>query len=417
MRVSLFALLVFAAATVRAQVPAAGTSLEGIVAVIGDQVVLKSEVDALVQQATASQRQLPPDVWSRALDQLIDNRVLIDNARRDTTLSVTDQMVSEEVERNVAQLTAQAGSQAALEEAFGRPLSQIRESFREEVRDELLLQQYRGRRLRDLSVTPGEVRTFYDALPVEARTETVPELVRVAHVVKKPAPGQEAKAEARAFAQTLRDSVAAGQATLGALANRHSTDPGNTNRDGTQNGGSYENFALRDLDPTFAAAAAALEPGGLSQVVRDALRLPRAPHRRAPRRPRLVLAHSDSSFADGPGDRGGASRAGDLARLGGDRARAVRGHRAAPLRGPVQRQPRRVRLGPAHGRARPQHRGAGRRVARDGRHDGGRRGQRGRAGAAPGPVGRAALCAAPAPHARARAEPGRRLRAHLASRR
>jgi peptidyl-prolyl cis-trans isomerase SurA len=263
---ALFALAALVAAPSLAQPVAPGTRLDGIVAVVGDQVVLYSEVDALAQQAASQQQAaVTPELWSRALDQLLDRRILIDNARRDTTVDVSDAQVSEEVERNVQQLVAQVGSQAALEEAYGRPLADIRESFREEVRDDLLLQQYRSRRLRDVAVTPGEVRAWFDRIPAAERPE-VPELVRVAHVVRRPAPNEASRTQARLFAQALRDSIAAGQATLGDLADRHTSDPGNTNRDGSRNGGAYRGFATRDLDPTFVAASAALEPGGLSQV-------------------------------------------------------------------------------------------------------------------------------------------------------
>ncbi|MEO0559089.1 MAG: peptidylprolyl isomerase [Bacteroidota bacterium] len=50
------------------------------------------------------------------------------------------------------------------------------------------------------------------------------------------------------------------------MANRHTQDPGNTNRDGTRNGGRYDRFTLRDLVPAFSAAAAALQPDEISQV-------------------------------------------------------------------------------------------------------------------------------------------------------
>ncbi len=272
MRASLLLLCLLAASAVTrpaAAQPAAGTRLDGIAAVVGDRVVLLSEVDALAQQTAAAQRPaiaVTPDLWSRALDQLVDRQIIIDNARRDTTISATDEEVRAEVDRNIGQLVQQTGSEAALEEAYGRPVGDIRTSITDDVRDDILLQRYRGRRLRTVQTTPGEVRAWFERIPAAERPE-IPEQVRVAHVVRIPEPSARARAEARSFTEGLRDSVATGRATIGDLANRYSTDPGNTNRDGTKNGGAYRNFSLRDLDPTFAAAAAALEPGGLSQVV------------------------------------------------------------------------------------------------------------------------------------------------------
>lgn len=243
---------------------APGTRLDGIAAVVADQIVLYSEVDALAQQA-AGGRPITDDLWSRALDRLVDQRVVIAQARQDTTLNVTDDVVQQQVDRQIAQLTAQVGGQAALEAAYGRPVAQIRASLRDDVRDEILLQQYQGRRIREVTVTPGEVRGWFDRIPAAERP-LVPELVRVAHVVKVPAPNDAAKAEARAFAQTLRDSITQDRATIEELANRYSDDPGNTGPDGAKRGGRYDNFRLGDLVPEFSAAAAALEPGQFSQV-------------------------------------------------------------------------------------------------------------------------------------------------------
>ena len=241
-----------------------GARLDGIAAVVGDQVVLYSEVDALASQA-AQGRPVTDDLWSRALDRLVDQRVVIAKARQDTTLNVTGDLVEQQVDRQIAQLTAQVGGEAQLAAAYGRSIPEIRVSLRDDVRDEILLQQYRARRLREVSITPGEVRSWFERIPVAERP-LVPELVRVAHVVKVPAPNEGAKAEARAFAQALRDSITQEQATIETLADRFSDDPGNTGPGGAKKGGRYEDFRLSELVPEFSAAAAALEPGQYSQV-------------------------------------------------------------------------------------------------------------------------------------------------------
>ncbi len=264
MRLSLLLALVLTAAAVHAQPVAPGTRLDGIAAVVGDQIILQSEVDALAQQASQGQA-VSPDLWSRALDRLVDQRIVIAQARQDTTIQVTEDMVNDQVDRQIAQLAAQLGGEAQLAAAYGRSIEEIRRSFRDDVRDELLLQQYQARRFRGLTITPGEVHEWFERIP-EAQRPMVPELVRVAHIVRVPAPNDEAKAEVRAFAQALRDSIVAGQATIEELANRHSVDPGNTNRDGSQNGGRYDGFRLGDLVAEFRAAASALEPGQISQV-------------------------------------------------------------------------------------------------------------------------------------------------------
>ncbi|MAQ93900.1 hypothetical protein B1759_02840 [Rubrivirga sp. SAORIC476] len=266
MRSILTALLILAAASgAVAQPVAPGARLDGIAAVVGEQVVLYSEVDALVQQSTPQGQTPPPDFWSRALDRLVDQRVVIARARQDTTLNITDDIVDQRVDAQVAQLSAQVGGDAALEQAYGRSLDEVKISIRDDVRDELLLQQYQARRMREVVITPGEVRAWFERIP-ETERPVVPELVRVAHIVRIPSTDEAGRASLRAFADALRDSVLAGQATIEELANRHSADPGNTNRDGTKNGGLYTTLRLTDLEPRFQAAAAAAEIGTLSPV-------------------------------------------------------------------------------------------------------------------------------------------------------
>ncbi len=249
-----------------AQSVAPGTSLDGVAAVVNDQIVLTSEVSALAQQAAASGEQpITPDLWSRALDQLVDRRIMIANARLDTTVVVSEDQIQAQLDQTMEQLIASVGSEAALVAAYGRATGQIRESLREDTHDDIALQIYRGKRMRSVAITPNEVRDWFAEIP-ESDRPMVPEIVRVAHVVKVPSPSEASRAQARAFTQTLRDSVAAGFATIEELADRHSQDPGNTNRSGTKNGGRYDDFSLRDLVPEFGAAANALEPGQLSQV-------------------------------------------------------------------------------------------------------------------------------------------------------
>ena len=265
MRSFLTALLITSAAAAFAQPVTPGARLDGIAAVVGEQVVLYSEVNALVQQSTQAGRATPPDLWSRALDRLVDQRVVIAKARQDTTLTITDETVSQQVDRQVANLAAQAGGETALAAAYGRSIDEIKASFREDVRDEILLQQYRGRRVYSIAITPGEVREWFQRIPVAERP-LIPELVRVAHVVRLPQPDDGARQAVRNRAEALRDSLVASQTTIETLANRYSDDPGNTNRDGTKNGGLYTTLRLSDLEARFRAAAGAAEIGAISPV-------------------------------------------------------------------------------------------------------------------------------------------------------
>ncbi len=238
-----------------------GTVLDEIVAVVGTEPVLASEVNAVALSALQGQAtSISDEQWSRALDDLVYQKVILDRALRDTTITVSDDQVNRQLDSRTASLAAQLGGEEQLTAYYGRTIDEIKASFREDVRRQLMAQQYQSRRLRDVSITPSEVGTWFAQIPDEEIPD-VPELVRVAHIVQQPTPDESAREFARLLTVALRDSILAEQATIEELAARHSDDPGSR-----ENGGAYADFNVRDLVPEFGLVASTLEDGGLSQV-------------------------------------------------------------------------------------------------------------------------------------------------------
>ena len=234
-----------------------GTILDRVVAVVEGEPVLLSEVDAL---AASTGTAVNDSIWSRALDEVIAQKVLIARAEADTTLNVSEDMVTQQVETRVAELTRRAGGETELTTYYGKPIDEIKTFLRDDVRRQILAQQYQGRKLREVTIAPSEVRAWFASIPSDEIPE-VPELVRVAHIVKRPLPDPAAQQAARAFADALRDSILADDLTIEEAARRHSADPGSAAR-----GGAYASVNTRDLVPEFGIVAASLEAGALSQV-------------------------------------------------------------------------------------------------------------------------------------------------------
>ena len=232
--------------------------LDGIVAVVGDNVILRSDVEALALQyarggvATAEMRR-------SALGELINQGVLVEHAKRDTTVIVSPDEVNQTLDERTDGLVRQLGGENAVVELYGRSLAQIREDFRDQVRDQLLAQTLQRRKYFDIRVTPQEVRAWFEAIPADSIPD-VPALVRVAHIVRFPDVDANARAAAEAKIAAIRDSIVAGT-PIEELAGRYSEDPGSSQR-----GGRYERINVRDLVPEFGAVAATTPPGELSQV-------------------------------------------------------------------------------------------------------------------------------------------------------
>lgn len=241
--------------------PARAQVVDEIVAIVGEEkVLLRSEIDGIVQSITQQQGATYSDaLWYQTLQQLIDQAVLSDHARRDTNIVVTDDQVDQSLNQRIQIMSQQLGSEDKLVEIYGKSIVQIRAELREEVRDRLLAEQYQNTKLRNLRVTPTEVRDWFAQFPADS-LPVLPPIVRVSHIVKYPELLPEAREEALEIIGAIRDSITTGVSTLEDLARRYSEDSGSA-----QTGGRYESMALGDLVPEFAAIAARIDPGELSQ--------------------------------------------------------------------------------------------------------------------------------------------------------
>ncbi len=235
--------------------------MDEIVAIVGEnKIILRSEIDGIMQ-GVAQQQQIEAsdELWFQTLQQLIDQGVLAEHALRDTNIVVTDDQVDQALTQRIDLMTQQLGSETQLEEIYGKSIVQIRADLRGEIRDRILAEQFQNTKLRSLRVTPSEVREWFAQFPTDS-LPVLPPIVRVSHIVKYPEILPEAREEALEIIGAIRDSITAGRSTLEELAGRYSEDIGSA-----QNGGRYQSMALGDLVPEFAAIAARIDPGELSQ--------------------------------------------------------------------------------------------------------------------------------------------------------
>jgi len=235
--------------------------IDEIVALVGDQIILRSEVNGFVEGIARQQQLTRSDrLWADALNQLIDFKVLAEHARRDTTIQVEDAQVEQALDQRIDQLSAQVGGRGQLESLYGKSVSQIKADLRSDFRDQLLAEQFQSQKLQKIRITPTEVRQWFDEIPVDSLPE-LPEMVRIAHIVRYPKVTDAAREEARSILSTIRDSILSASSSLEAMARRFSDDPGSASR-----GGRYGFTKLSDLEPEFAAIASRIPINELSQV-------------------------------------------------------------------------------------------------------------------------------------------------------
>jgi len=265
--------LMLGAASVHAQQPApVGQLVDGIVAIVGDSAVLRSDLEEeALLIAAASGRELPDDprelsqLYERALEARINELLLIQAAARDTLVEVTDEEIRNAVERQIADQRRALGGDVALSRALaesGLTLTQYREMLTEQFRRQAMIDRYlsvvRSTR-RPPPVTDAEARAFFEAQKDQLGER--PATLTFEQVVIAPRPSDSARAAALAEAEEVLRKLREGE-DFEKLARLHSDDPGTKNR-----GGDLGWFRQGDMVPEFSDVAFALRPGMTSGIV------------------------------------------------------------------------------------------------------------------------------------------------------
>lgn len=260
-----------APAAAGAQEPTAEPELvDRIVAVVGDSVVLQSDVDEQIERMRAFGQPVPSDpaeleaVKRRELDALVNELLIVQAAQRDS-LVLPDQEVQAQVDAAVAQqernLGGRAQFQAALE-SEGMNVEQYRTMIEQSVRRSGLRQQYEAVLQRDRRPPPvseSEIREFFEARRGEIGTR--PATIEFEQVVITPQPSDSAKEAALTRAREALQALADGE-EFETVVRRYSDDLGTRER-----GGELGWFERGRMVPEFERVAFALRPGQTSGIV------------------------------------------------------------------------------------------------------------------------------------------------------
>ncbi|MBS1561446.1 MAG: peptidylprolyl isomerase [Bacteroidetes bacterium] len=238
-----------------------GASMEKIVAVVGKDIILKSDVEGQVQiyiQQNPGAKTNDPELRQKVLDMLINERLIVTKATEDS-VEVTDDEVTQQMEYQISMLAQQFGSEQRIEQVYGMSMARIRREFRDEIRKQLLGQKMRQQKFANVKATRVDVESFYERY--KDSLKAIPPRVQLAHIVKYIKPSDTQKKEALELSKRIRDSVIAG-GSFGDFARRYSADPGTA-----QHGGDLGYVEKGKLMPSYESAAFALQPGEISQPV------------------------------------------------------------------------------------------------------------------------------------------------------
>lgn len=234
-------------------------SVDRIVAVVGDEIVLHSEILAQVQFYKQNGMVDDGSMYCSVLEEKIFENLLLNKAAQDSIL-VTDDEVDSELDRRVAYFIQGYGGVDQLEEIYGKPMIEIKSDLRDEVREKLMTDRMRQRILSEVSVTPREVKQFFAQIP-EDSLPLLPAEVELYHLALMPAPSEESKKLAFDKLTEVRNKIINGGEGFGDMAKAYSRDPGSAKA-----GGELGTFGRGQMVPEFEEIAFNIKEGEVSEI-------------------------------------------------------------------------------------------------------------------------------------------------------
>ncbi len=262
----LLPLWLLAAAPLAAQQPSPEVP-DRILAVVGDSIVLKSDVDLLMIQYQQSGQPIPDtaEVYRGILENRVNELLIVQAAARDTSLHILDEQVStlvqQELEARWRQFGGEQQFQAALRES-GMTMEDLRNMLAGDIRTRMLMREFIGkvsRERRPPPVSDDELRRYFEEN--RAQFGRRPETISFTQVVILPKASDSARATARARLEEAMKELAAG-ADFATVARKYSEDPSTRDR-----GGDLGWFRSGAMVREFDQMAFAMQPGQISPII------------------------------------------------------------------------------------------------------------------------------------------------------
>ncbi len=237
-----------------------------IAATVGDEIILESELTEgveflkMMHQSPASDSELKLQV----LDEMIKNRLILDQAKRET-VDVSRNEIEDEVEKNIQALRQKFNDEQEFQNALvkeGINERILRERYRTDIRKRLVSQKLMMKKgLTTINITPTEIKKFYDANKDSVARQ--PGQVTLAHILFIVKPSTQAEENGQKKISEIYDIILRG-GDFEEVAKSFSEDQLTKDR-----GGYLGKIKTDLLQPEVQAVVSNMKTGEVSQPFRS----------------------------------------------------------------------------------------------------------------------------------------------------
>ena len=235
--------------------------IDEVIWVVGDEPILKSDVEAMRMQGLAEGISFGSDPDCTIPEQLAVQKLFLHQAQIDS-VDVPEADIVAGVNQQINRWIEAAGSQEKLEEYRKQSINDMREQLHDEFKNQQLIQKMKQKIVENVKVSPADVRAYFrniseDSIPF-VPTEVEVQILAITPKVKQ-AEITRIKDQLRNFTQRINS----GETTFATLARLYSEDT-----ESARQGGELGYMGRGLLDPAFASVAFNLtDPKKVSKIV------------------------------------------------------------------------------------------------------------------------------------------------------
>jgi len=238
-----------------------GVIVDEVVAVIGDKIILQSEITDRVAQVKQELKTYSVNECD-ILEQMLLEKLMLNQAGLDS-ISATEQQIQGELDRRMRYFINQLGSEKRLEEYYDKSITELKAEFHDLLSDQLSIQAMQGEITKNVKITPAEVEAFFKSIPADS-IPLIDEEIELAQILIKPQVNKEETAAAKQKLEDFRTKIMSKELDFASVAVLYSEDPGSAT-----NGGDLGMQTKGTFVPEFDAVAFGLQDGEVSNVFKS----------------------------------------------------------------------------------------------------------------------------------------------------
>ena len=239
-----------------------GQVVDKIIAKVDNNIILESDLQkAYLEALGRAQEGFAAPSRCEVFESLLVNKMMVAKAEIDSVI-VTDAEVILQTDQQFNMTMQQfGGDEDVLVEVYGKTADQLKSEIHDAVREQMIVRKMQGVITEGLSVSPADVRKFFERIPTDSLPFFSAE-VTVGQIVKKPEVSEEEKEKVIQLLSSIKKQILDGETDFATMARKYSEDPGSA-----LSGGDLGFFNRGELAPEYEATALSLKPGEISDPV------------------------------------------------------------------------------------------------------------------------------------------------------